>query len=480
LTQGEPSVPTKHLPRRATKEKAKEIIAEAVDTPIKENRTRAATKRKRNAIVEVPSSVPDQDRKRAAPKAGRESVTPVGRLPITRSTSTATSKKRKISPHSHDVLPVLRQGSSKLAKSEEATEPDFESEFEEFENEADIARASSSKRRNQASRTTTIIAKSNSHSFAVSRRVPSINRCKALLGDRIFRLIPTKVMALWKQDGHFYSGVIQKHVIGTQYVVQFDDRSEDTVMLSNMRRCELKEGDAVIIGQGDRRATVARMFNRSNRQFVSLVLSRGKDGEDVEVELEELRVAARTIATEWKDRILDAKSIVTREDAERGYSTSTILSKTALVTTVAPGPHGSELKKEVRELVEANGGIILEDFSDVISMSGRLFHSKHGWIAEGKDVVWKGRDIDRLFLLSDDASQKPKYLEALALGVPCLSMNWLHDSIVERGESTVRIPHDVNHALLKLNSRASWTGNHTCCLKVTQTHCMHEFHNLLI
>jgi hypothetical protein len=395
----------------------------------------------------------------------------VGRIPTKRSTSNATSvaKKRKISPHSHDVLPVLRQGSTKVAKSEEATEPDFESEIEEFEDEANIT-GPSSKRRNQASRTTTVTTKSNSHSFMVSRRGQYVNRYKALSGDRILRLIPTKVMALWKQDGYYYSGVIQKQVTGTQYIVEFHDESEDTVTLSNMRRCELKEGDAVIIGQGDRRANVSGMFSRQNEQFVSLVLTHGNDREEVEVGLEELRVAARTIATEWKDRVIDATSIVTREDANCGYSTSTALSKTALVTTVAPGPHGSELKKEVRELIEANGGIILEDFSDVISMNGRWLLRKHAWIAEGKDVVWKGHDIDRLFLLSDDASQKPKYLEALALGVPCLSMNWLHDSIVGHEESAVRISQELNYALSKLNPRTSWTGNHTCYLKVMQTH----------
>jgi len=34
-------------------------------------------------------------------------------------------------------------------------------------------------------------------------------------------------------------------------------------------------------------------------------------------------------------------------------------------------------------------------------------------------------DTDRVFLLSDVASQKPKYLQALALGIPCVSTNWL-------------------------------------------------------
>jgi hypothetical protein len=259
-----------------------------------------------------------------------------------------------------------------------------------------------------------------------------------LLGNKIFALIPTRVMALWKQDGHFYSGTIQRHMNGAKYLVEFDDGTQDAVTLADMRRGELRKGDVVLVSQRDQKATVARVGYRDGERLV-FVLFDDKDLAEVEVKMGEIRIASRTVQTRWKDRTLHAAHVVTRENTDRPQARELdILSKTGLVTTLTPGtPDPEELKVGVRAMIENNGGVAIEQFSDIISVKGKS-RSAHQWVAESSDVAWKGVDIERLFLLSDDASQTPKYLEALALGIPCLSMNWLYDTLVEHDHSSVR------------------------------------------
>ena len=48
------------------------------------------------------------------------------------------------------------------------------------------------------------------------------------------------------------------------------------------------------------------------------------------------------------------------------------------------------------------------------------------WTLTAKDIQWRRtKDIDRVFLISDGTHQKPKFLIALALGIPCVDVEWL-------------------------------------------------------
>jgi len=48
-------------------------------------------------------------------------------------------------------------------------------------------------------------------------------------------------------------------------------------------------------------------------------------------------------------------------------------------------------------------------------------------VARLADVRYKEHGIRTVFLLADEPNQKPKYLVALGLGIPCVSTNWLLD-----------------------------------------------------
>jgi hypothetical protein len=422
------------------------------DVTVKLPRQTAAVKRKRDSPEEVPSSAPIEDANRIAfsRKGKGVDVTIAPSLPArtrTRSTTSngpSAAKKRRMSTDSEDELGLLwNQAAVGGDDVDEGTEPADEDLVLEQADSAPIVAGQSSKGRRQPSRVTTRSVSRTSTRMSKQSIFTSIlpttkNLSTALRDNRLLSMVPTRVMALWKQDGHYYSGTIAKCCTGNRYTIEFDDKSKDTVSLSSMRLGDLHAGDIVLICQGGQKAKVVQVSTRKAKRFVLLETTTDGDVEEIEVEMGEIMIAPRTILTQWNDRMVSEDSIYAREDTEmRRTAPSAILSNIGLVTTLSPSIHRSEqLRKELTQIIEQHGGVVIEDFSKVMSITGKS--SQHGqqWIAEETDLAWAGLDIERLYLLSDDASQKPKYLEALALGVPCLSLNWLND-ILQHDHSSV-------------------------------------------
>ena len=109
-----------------------------------------------------------------------------------------------------------------------------------------------------------------------------------------------------------------------------------------------------------------------------------------------------------------------------------LFAKTGFIVTMSPGnSHWEQDKDRLVSIIKVNGGVVIEDWLDIFSMEGTHHRENKRWTAHGEDVKWiERRDVEKVFLLSDDASQKPKYLIALALGIPCVSIDWL-DAVVE-------------------------------------------------
>jgi hypothetical protein len=169
----------------------------------------------------------------------------------------------------------------------------------------------------------------------------------------------------------------------------------------------------------------------------------------VDDEIEELRtsdivIAPKTIAYAWKDRTLTPDSIITTKPIKLSPTPSTIasgpsarshrrkiLAKTGLVITLSSSNNQWEKDKEnIMAAVKNTGGTVIDDWASIFRMEGRHSHLNNRWVIEKSDVKWIGRDdIERVFLLADNANQKPKFLIALALGIPCVCVTWLHDSV---------------------------------------------------
>ncbi|KAG2158219.1 uncharacterized protein EDB93DRAFT_1077479 [Suillus bovinus] len=265
----------------------------------------------------------------------------------------------------------------------------------------------------------------------------------------------TRVFALWRQDGHYYAGIVHSLQTGTKYLIKFDDETEDQVDIAMLRQCELRVGDAVILCHGNLRGTVVDISQMESGS-VSVEVDDGSDAISSAYAISDLRIASRAIQSHWKDRTLTADSIVTiirpkflrATPSPSGVSlTSTTphkhkkpFAKTGFVVTLTVGnKHPEKMKDSVMLAIKHNGGTVIDDWSSIFPMEGTHSQSNKRWIASQENFKFKPKpefeSLERVFLLADDYNQKPKFLVALALGIPCLSNEWIRDDYLDKETS---------------------------------------------
>lgn len=428
---------------------------------LESRRTRAATQGRSWQSNEVPSSVPDQDVVKPDPagralrnnllppttRAGRGSRFTSRAQPITslRSTPATTSRSQRRRPtykedsDSDDELLMSKPEKEDDDRTEPADDDYMEADPEEL--------GPSSRKRKRGATTSRVktMAASQTKTTAITPSTRQTKRSKTTASTSASRGLewePTRVFALWRQDGHFYPGVVHSHQNGLHYLIKFDDGTEATVNIDQMRACEIRLADAVIIGNNTRSSRVTSIENLGS-DFVGVSV----DGDTEEISISDIRIAHKTISYAWKDRLLSPDAIIpvikpvkvklspspskfSIISGPRG-SRRKIFANTGLVVTLSAGNENWERDKEaVMTAIKNSGGIVIDDWASIIRMEGKYSHQNNRWVVEKVDVEWNGNDdIERVFLLADDANQKPKFLIALALGIPCLSTTWLHDSV---------------------------------------------------
>ncbi|KAJ7116717.1 hypothetical protein C8R44DRAFT_739400 [Mycena epipterygia] len=107
----------------------------------------------------------------------------------------------------------------------------------------------------------------------------------------------THVFALWREDSHYYSAVVQQ-CVGSKYVVRFDDDdTEATVPLKHMRPCsKLEEGDSIIL--------------KSDNAKVSKIKSDGSFTIERVLALSSIKISAYDVEEKWQDCMLSHVDIV--------------------------------------------------------------------------------------------------------------------------------------------------------------------------
>ncbi|KAK7032674.1 hypothetical protein R3P38DRAFT_2918349 [Favolaschia claudopus] len=102
----------------------------------------------------------------------------------------------------------------------------------------------------------------------------------------------TRVFALWPENQHYYSGVVQKRSGATNYIVRFDeDGTEISVPLKHMRRCDkIRSGDKVIL--------------KTDAVEVGEVREDGSMSITKEIDYSSITLSAYDVEHEWGDRLL--------------------------------------------------------------------------------------------------------------------------------------------------------------------------------
>lgn len=258
----------------------------------------------------------------------------------------------------------------------------------------------------------------------------------------------TRVMALWKQDGYYYPGTVHSvdKINPLKYSIHFDDKTEDFVEVKFMRISQLKLDDEIILipsmASPTRKAKVVNVSQWSSEGIVTVQYNDGTENVEMEITSTDLKIAGRTLMAKWQDRILNAADIIplvgrklkgtpshsasVASASNSNLGPSGALAGKGFVITIAKGDSVAE-KEKVSGLLTKLGGTVISDWSDVYSLRGNHTSTRR-WDIKINDIkcIHQG-DVEQVFLLSDQCSSKPKFLTALALGIPCISVEYLED-----------------------------------------------------
>ncbi|KAL5529763.1 hypothetical protein ACEPAG_5748 [Sanghuangporus baumii] len=284
---------------------------------------------------------------------------------------------------------------------------------------------------------------------ATSVASPPLKKARTTVAKRFGAGMGTQVFALFKQDSCFYGAEVHSLSGNRAHVKFFDGLEDPSLGIAQMRRFELRQGDIVIPGSS--RAHKARVTDDSHWASENEVNAEYTEGPEEGLEFplaaDAVRIPSRAIQSHWKDRVLEVSDIspaVARKTLKDTPSPSKnsvvasgsvragrnrLLAKYGIIITQGPGNQNwSREKEKYIGIVRDNGGIVLSDWLDIFSLHGKHANGSKRWTIQQSDVKYTPKDkhtFDRVFLVSDVHNQKPKYLLALALGIPCVSVEWL-------------------------------------------------------
>lgn len=244
----------------------------------------------------------------------------------------------------------------------------------------------------------------------------------------------TRIFARWPLCKHFYAGFVHSRspVQSDLYIVRFDDGTECPVHILDLRRNELEEGDEVFVIGYNQSARVEAIDRWDTEGYVRVQVDTGGV---LDVKASSIKIHESAIDKHWGERNVHENSIRTllqaqglnsstgKSAAVNGTSASKFLKRIGFVVTMK-SVDGKD-RTQIADLIKNKGGKVIEDWTNVFSFSAS--QTDRSWVVRQADVKYKDLGVQTVFLLADEANQKPKYLVALALGIPCVSTKWLLD-----------------------------------------------------
>lgn len=411
--RGEPEeTPVERPAKKRKVEKAEK--AEADVTPVT-TRGRGGRKPKQPASAKVVKSVTKSSATKAKPQKGR-------------------GRGKKESAEASNVGSSGRN--TPLAQDDEArTEPAEDDEEAGFESSEDIPLTRKRKRPGLDQKPHRTASGSSTLQGVTPQRGGS-KRIRSLPGSLrdIAQRDCTRVFARWPLCEHFYAGFVHSRspIQSDLYIVRFDDGTECPVHISDLRQSELEEGDEVFIIGYMQSGRVTATDRWDTEGYVRVQVNTGGE---LDVKASSIKIHESAIDTDWEERIVHENSICTllqaqglnsstsKTTAVNGTSTSKFLKRIGFVVTMKSADDKS--RAHIFELIKDKGGKVIEDWANLFPFSPT--QTDRSWVARQADVKHKDLGVQTVFLLADEPNQKPKYLVALALGIPCVSTEWLLD-----------------------------------------------------
>ncbi|EEB06166.1 DNA repair protein RAD9 [Schizosaccharomyces japonicus yFS275] len=269
------------------------------------------------------------------------------------------------------------------------------------------------------------------------------------------------------------------------YTVRFDDSTTGTVKMNQMRLLEFKEGDTVrVAGRGNANYKVLKVSRQIPKEQQNEYVSLDNKGNNLitvyRLKKEELTVSVGLIylppshIKQFEDRTV-AEYVSSKEskatELDPAFINTTPLrfpqlrASTSLCIQkyenggffndclfVLTGSNSSYNRLEMKNLIKQFGGTVLDDGLRT------LFVINENW---SKRPLLKtvSRTWMKAYVVSDTYSRKVKYLEGLALNVPCVHFMFIFDSI--------RLATLLDHSPYML--AAGFSRRLNCCLSQNVT-----------
>ena len=374
---------------------------------------------------EIPSSVPEQDHRSSA-------------IPPTPPRTGPRRKGKECEDTGEDAfIPGTRPNQATPTPDEDSTEP---ADDLPIDAEDDVIAPHDSKA--SSKRTRPHPAHFRKSAYRPAPRATS-NTPSMVSGSRSTKRIKghpmaTRVFALWKLEAAYFSGMVcERAGQSDRFKIQFDDGDEDVVDVKNLRRLELRIGDRVTIIESQEKATIANV-DKQHQGIVTVQLI-DDPATEMEVQVQGIKIQSRAIGSQWGNRFISVDEIVTLIPRTKSETPSSlrnsnsllnkkILNKVGIVVTLSVGCDREKEKEAIMRIIKTNGGTVLDDWSDVFSLAGEYSANKKRWVITSDNIVTDIKhDVQQVFLVSDAANTKPRFLTALALGIPCLSVEWLRN-----------------------------------------------------
>ncbi|KIJ41195.1 hypothetical protein M422DRAFT_172493 [Sphaerobolus stellatus SS14] len=219
----------------------------------------------------------------------------------------------------------------------------------------------------------------------------------------------------------------------TSLLVDFDEDHKEDVDMNDIRKFQLEGGDNIHVKRGRgayKRAEVLEPAEWEDHEKVYVQeLDGGPDAADYEVKAACIKIAENDIRDRWNERRLSLRALF-KAHQDREFEipeNNDILAGIGFLLTLSDL---EKSKNSLAKVIEASGGIIYNDWPSVVSLCGTTEANGHRVVSRTPEVKLLRRNMpEQLFCITDEPRTTPKYLISLALGVPCLSMEWWWDGL---------------------------------------------------
>lgn len=296
------------------------------------------------------------------------------------------------------------------------------------------------------------------------------------------------ILIMYKSGKKFFAGWAVPLSASKWMVYPCDGNPACELNFSQVYRCEFAIGDEIDVlpDKTKRRdsfglATIVSVDDLSTKLWVR-VKFRPKDEPDIvlDISLAEVSLQGKPVKDDprWEARLLrkgDLKQMPRRAvifplPVTPGQITSPptpirVITNTR-TTSIAPGSKWLDgvgiiftnliapRVDQYKELVQKHGGEVLQSWLSCFSFKGEIDETQTKWTSKSTDTVkWVGdrraktKNIKTMFVVTDSAIHTPKFLIAMALGVPCIAPRWLDDC--ESAVRSMAYPETSIHCLLR-------------------------------